>query len=535
MKRTRLEFDDQSASNCSIIKKTKYECIKWDSDSLLCPVDQQALKESMQLYVQNHPNICPNIGKIIAEFALGWIKICPFCEIQEILILPSDLLISASDLSIRQCENCQHRLYIYTCNHVKHSNNFPCPNWFLYWKEGNGLTIDGLHFPYQNICKICCRDSWTTFGLNEEIIRLCSECSYKCCLCNNTFCNKHRGYYCIGCDLSYCEMCQYYFESEIEQENDVINSCINCFYNLEKYVSYYPNLQDRLMFNNYFGSLFDDDDDDDNDGYGLNLIIPSNVIYFIVAFINGNIINCCKQDCKQNIPVIPSSMNYFHHHSPYIEHIVKCQLGHKNNLHVCDSCNKFSVINYVSNIYYLILDLFVSYHPPKLAVIQTQNMINMHLLGICDVCWSESGKVTKMCHDCHLNCYDCSVLICNVHFDLICESCGNIFCIEHWNKWKGDKCKLCGNIICSQCQIIKDKSKANSFNCYNRHLVCNACFSPYIEEFADPYGGYQRCMDIVEVIRDASKFGYIPLKLFDYQHLRIMDIIAVYCCEDDPM
>ena len=160
---------------------------------------------------------------------------------------------------------------------------------------------------------------------------------------------------------------------------------------------------------------------------------------------------------------------------------------------------------------------------------------NMNNLGICDVCWFYSGKLHKMCQDCHLTCYKCFAWICDDHSDLICKSCGNIFCITHWNRWKEDECQICGHAVCEQCQIIKDESGAYSFNCFNHHLVCNTCFSPYIEEFADPEGGYERCMDIVKVIQEVSRFGCIPLQLADNEHLRIIDIIAVYSCSDDPI
>lgn len=42
-------------------------------------------------------------------------------------------------------------------------------------------------------------------------------------------------------------------------------------------------------------------------------------------------------------------------------------------------------------------------------------------------------------------------------------------------------------------------------------------------------------MDIVKVIQEVSRFGCIPLQLADDEHLRIIDIIAVYSCSDDPI
>ena len=511
-RRTRPHFEN--STNSSIFKKAKYECIKWDSDVPLCLIDEEVLKASLQLYLQK-TSISFYVGKTIAEFALGWIKMCPFCEIEEILILPSDLLMPTW---VEECDNCSHRIYIYICdNRANHCNGYASCNWWLYWKSD---TQTGLKFPYQNVCKICCKNHCSFHQDPELLLQICAECSFECSLCKNIFCNNlHIGYYCSICDSIYCEMCQDYSLSK------GINSCINCFYDLQKYALYYPNLQDRLLFHHYFKLLFD------NNHESLNLFIPSNIIHYIVAFINGNIINCSKQICKQDIPIVPPSINCFHEHSPYIENIVKCQSGHRNSIHMCDSCNKLCMVDQQSNVHYAMLEVMIN-NCPRLSSSITEIDHMIKGFELCEVCWVESGILTKLCHDCHLNCYDCSARICNSHFDLICESCGNIYCIQHW---KTSKCQLCGYNICNECQIIKDQSGAYLFNCYNRYLVCSICFSSYIEEFAPSFLGYRRCLDIVQVIRDASKFGYIPFTLYDEQQLHIIDIIAVYACANDCM
>ena len=511
-RRTRPQFQEEPFEDSLLIKKPKYECIKWNCDISLCPIDEEVLEASLQIYVQNHQNICPNIGKIIAEFALGWIKTCPFCEIQEILILPSDLMIP---IWAQQCQNCEHRLYIHTCD-FHHPNGYESCNWWLHWKPAQHTRIGGYsHSPYQNMCKLC-------EGLQTKessfLYKICSQCSYKCCLCQNTFCNdKHMGYHCTQCNLNYCQMCHEYCLSRVKK------SCINCFYNLEKYVSYYPNLQDRLMFNNYFGSLFDDDDDDDNDGYGLNLIIPSNVIYFIVAFINGNIINCCKQNCKQDIVITPYLMNYLHHDAHYTDRIVKCRSGHINCIHICDLCYMPCIINDISNLYYAFIQRYRTIYTddPCYSAVDIPN------IRICSVCWDESGKITKICSNCYGECSECDSLLCPYHSLLsMCQSCGDTYCVSHWEEWNQDHCQLCDHTVCWHCQIIRDvdlETYPGYFNCLDRYNVCNGCFSPYIQKFYNFYGGYASCLEIVETIRETSIFG----KGNDH----IIDIISVYATE----
>ena len=311
MKRTMAQ-SQQSDANFLLSKKAKYKCIKWSSDLELTHNDKHALYQLHQNIMYSSLTLHCDIAKNIAEYSLGWIKLCPACEECELLITPSRLIEVCFDGQNKsksiKCPACLSNIYIDICdNHALHDRNAMINhaycNWWIYWAHRD--DIHWLPLPETCICKACLMECMNICKINKwydsfpRFKSLCNECTYSCCLCQNLFCNnKHIGYQCNECNLIYCQMCHEYCLSRINK------SCINCFYHLQKYVSYYPNLQDRLMFNNYFRSLFDDHKSN------FNLIIPSNIIHFIVAFINGDIINCSTEECVQQISIVPFTYSH---------------------------------------------------------------------------------------------------------------------------------------------------------------------------------------------------------------------------------
>ena len=515
----------QSDANFLLSKKAKYKCIKWSSDLELTANDKHALYQLHQNIMYSSLTLNCDIAKNIAEYSLGWIKLCPACEETELLITPSRLIDVCFDgqnesKSI-QCPACLSNIYIDICdNHALHDRNAMINhsycNWWIYWAHRD--EIHWLPLPETSICKACLMECMNICKINKwydsfpPFKSLCNECTYSCCLCENLFCNnKHIGYQCNECNLIYCQMCHEYCLSRINK------SCINCFYHLQKYVSHYPNLQDRLIFNNYFRSLFDDHKSD------FNLIIPSNIIHFIVAFINGDIINCCKPNCIEDVILLPQIKNYFHEHSPYNDQIIKCGDGHRNCLHMCDFCSVVCITNDISNLYYAFIDRYTTNYPDDSGYYA----VDIPNIRICSVCWDQSGTIFKVCSNCEINCHLCESLMCPLHYSALCQSCGNIYCVSHWEEWNQQKCQLCNETVCWECQHIMDLDSELSpgyFSCLDRYNVCNSCWSPYIEESCNWDDGYAHCLDIVTLIRESSIFGQES-----FHH--IIDIISVYAVE----
>ena len=455
MKRSITHLEETPGSLC-ITKKAKYKCIKWVSDLELDQNDKYALQNLHQIINESPSSIQSDIAKNIAEYALGCIRICPGCENCELLITPSRLIDTCFVFQHKQkfeslkCPSCLTDIFIHICdNHAVHDKtamitNGHC-NWWLYWAPRD--DIDSRPLPQTHICKSCLMEciilhsGWQDYP--QHFKPLCDECRFQCSLCKNIFCNNlHIGYYCSICDSIYCEMCQDYSLSK------GINSCINCFYDLQKYALYYPNLQDRLLFHHYFGSLFHDHE------YGLNIFFPLKIIHYIVAFINGNIINCSKPECIEDISIVTSTFNYHqHNHAPYIDQIVTCRLGHRNYIHPCSKCHELKIANELSCISYIIHSMplpnginilytksnFIQnnklYSDPQDTCCECITYCNkMHKSGLRHE-YLQTTKLNKVCNQCSSVCSDfrCSKprLVCDTHSYSQCTFCGNIYCHEH--------------------------------------------------------------------------------------------------------
>ena len=481
---THLEETPNLSLSTSITKRAKYECMKWYCDIELDSTDKHSLYQLHKIIINSQLNTDFYIAKDIAEHALGCIKICPACEDCELLIIPSMLInacfvqdkMSTSKSSFK-CPACLSCIYIDICdNHAVHDrnlmiNNTHC-NWWLFWAPRH--HIECLPLPQSRLCKACLMESniwgndWTDWTRFKP---LCDECTFECCLCSNIFChNKHIGYHCIQCNLVYCKMCRDYFSSNTQRISDNNNQwCINCFFNLQKYVSYYPNLQDRLMFYNYFRLFFDD------------FLIPSNIISYIVAYINGSIIKCPKEKCIEYIAVSPPAFNHHHCYAPYIDQIVKCRFGHRNYIHTCTKCEGQNIVNSLSCIQYIMHSMPL----PSIRIdyIYLKNKLCTKPLNTCCECIAYSDRMhkspgkheydqiiqlNKVCYQCTSVCSDvrCPTprLVCDTHSYSQCAFCGNIYCDKHlsnFNHYQADG-DLFDHLFCCHCGDIFEAIR-NSF------------------------------------------------------------------------
>ena len=484
-------------NDSEFIKKPKYAVIKWYSNLNLHVIDQQILYKTSETIKNNSSDMCFDIAKTISEYALGWIKVCPTCDDGEILIIPSRLWYAFQPYpeftSPIICQNCTTQLYIHKCNSCSISpilwvNGYSSESWWLYHESITDTKYVPL--PESNTCKDCVKDlhpdMLTLYRMNLQCEELCSKCVFECGLCNNQFCKrKHLGYYCFVCDLCYCSTCQHYFSSNVS------SPCINCFRDLQKYASYYPNLQDRLLFDNYLGILVNHDE------FLSTLYIPLNIVHCVVSFIDGMVMDCSH--CTEGIGhIFPCEV---YNHRKYIDQQFKCNFGHINYIHYCDNskCSDKFIINSISCLKY------IAYATPAWIRSVSKSDIEIIRENICHTCYTVDDKVITLCNDakCSSICNECGATSCKeAGHSVCCVLCSEEYCINH-SDWIKHQCRICGHAVCPECKTYCDDD-LGIIECYYLYGVCYRDFSPYLNQFCEDPCEYIQCLDIFLSILDSN-------------------------------
>ena len=509
-------------------KKPKYTSIHWNCHLDINSLDQQILYSMSQSIIHSPSDVfCFDIAKTISEYALGWIKICPECKIGEILIIPSRLWkvydsnsVSGQLISPIICCNCCIQLFIHKCDTC--SISFPmhsfsgspsdsCHSWWLYPKSC--IDTKYVPLPESHTCKDCIKEvhpeMLTLYGSNIQCEELCDRCIFECALCNNIYCKKkHLGYYCFQCELYYCYMCQDYCLLTVK------HACINCFRNLQKYTLYYPNLQDRLIFDNYFGLLFNNNNIEQ---LLLSLFIPLNVLHCVARFIDGVIIDCSC--CRDGIGQIFASGVY--NYRKYIDQKFKCNFGHINYVHYCDNpkCGDKFIVNSISCLKY------IAYETPAWMGSVSESDVEIIRENICHICYIVDDKVITLCNDakCSSTCNECGATVCksiDKQHCICCILCGDEYCINH-SDWLKHTCRICGHAVCPECQYYC-AADLKVIECYDLYGLCFRDYSPYMSKFCQDPCEYIQCLDIFLNIRDSNT----PFTFLEEWY--IITVIAVY-------
>ena len=503
VRRRRSQDSDSGPS----LKKPKYTIIRWKSHFNLDELDKQILYQMCQSIKLSSDLCCFDIAKNISEYALGWIKLCPQCKIGEILIIPSRLwhifdsssVLSAKFISPIICSNCYIQLYIHKCGTCSMSfpmrlfNGYSRNSWWLYHETSSDTKYVPL--PESNTCKDCIKEihpeMLTLYRSNIQCEELCGECIFECALCNNTFCKKkHLGYYCFVCQLYYCSMCQDYCTASVN------NPCINCFRNLQKYALYYPNLQNRLIFDNYFGLLLNNNNNNNTDDE-LSMFIPLNVIHCVAEFLDGVIIDCAC--CAEGVGQILASGVY--NYRKYIDQQFKCNFGHINYVHYCDHCQDKFIVNSISCLKY------IAYETIAWSKSLTEDDIVIIRENICHTCYTVDDKVVVLCNDaeCSSICNECSAILCKSRqHSILCILCDEEYCINH-SDWLQHHCRICEHAVCPECQVYCDyDGDLQLIQCYDLYGLCCRDYSPYMNQFCNDPCDYIQCLDIFLSIKDSN-------------------------------
>ena len=393
-------------------------------------------------------NLCLDISKLIAEYSLGWIKLCPDCVIGEVLIIPSFIMDVDYNKKVEmklKCsdDHCTHNCYIHICDECpfipgKVLSDYFSIGWWLYAEPMSQTKY--IEQPMNASCRTCVKFD----GKSEE---LCIQCTYLCSGCGNRYCNsRHLAYHCNDCDRNLCEHCfvwmMNYPRDEAYQANIIISkrnhcikqqtlkSCINCFYKLDTidYVS-----------NNNITTNFKDNYQFYKDVEALkNVSILSDTIYICVLIAEysycGVFTPCQTDGCESFINAMYSECNYF------VTSSFNCDgEHHTNHIHFCDICKyKYWVNNIPSYYTYQYSNnipsnnytypVSLSLHP---SANWTSSVYDSRRPNICNSHMLDSGRIVKVCSDCSWKCNECDEIFCvSGHFYRKCPQCNLKICFD---------------------------------------------------------------------------------------------------------
>ena len=460
-KRSRNEDEDQSSSPLSL-KKPNYKSstINWDSHLPIQKIDVTVLMKLMTAISQSVHSLCFDISKLISEYSLGWIQLCPHCVSGEILIMPSFIFDvdhnDKVDLELKCSESdCIYDSYIHLCDECpfivgKALDDYFSIGWWLY-SEPMSATKH-IDEPMNASCRLC-------VDLHCKSEELCEQCTYLCSGCGNRYCRKgHLAYNCNGCGRNLCEYCsswmldypqdRLYQEMNISKENNVktLKSCINCFYKLDV-ISYYTNLnymtnfKDRYHFYEHVESL-------------KNLSsLNTDICVIIAQYSAGLSLPCQHDECGSYFQAMYLDFNYF------ITPVFQCDNNHVNYIHYCDICKYQYWISSIASYhtYYQNCDNSLVNHPISFSHHPSENWsssaYDSRRPNICKSHMLDCLQIVKMCSDCRFQCVECDGIFCvSGHHEYKCDICSKRYC---WNDWKTNvrKCLQCNKNACIDCRF----------------------------------------------------------------------------------
>ena len=469
LKRTR-DQDSCPSPNTVLTKKPKYtsSSIHWNSNLSLNYVDRNVLIKLLKAITQSIDTLCLDIAKEIAEYSLGWIKLCPTCIKGEVLIIPSfisdvDHCDSYQDEIDLQCSDtkCTQNCYIHLCDECplipgKPLNDYFSIGWWLHSESMSDTKY--IEQPMNSSCRICV----DLYGVSKE---LCVECTYLCSGCGNKYCTSaHLDYHCIHCNRNLCQYCfswminhpkdaSYQAINIIEEDSVIINSktlksCINCFYKLDVIhfanINHISNFKDRYQFYVHVQSLMT-----------LPISLGINTCSIIAQYSVGLLLLCQQDGCDAYFHAMYSDLNYF------ITPSFHCDANdHENYVHYCDLCKCQYWVNTIPSYYtYQNSDnrlpiSLVGDHPYQNW---TSSVYDSRRPNICKS-HMEGKQIFKLCHDCSFKCNGCDGVFCvSGHMYFQCDTCSKKYCCQDW-RFHMTKCLKCNKNICNDCCMMHSVS-----------------------------------------------------------------------------